>query len=67
MNQRLTSFLGPNRPSRDSFQSLLKDLSTITRNTIVPQVPNTPGWTQDTEPTPLQKTILEKIAAIKIA
>jgi len=50
-----------------SFQSLLKDLSTITRNTIVPQVPNAPGWTQDTEPTPLQKTILEKIAAIKIA
>ena len=50
-----------------SFQTLLKDLSTITRNTIVPQVANAPGWTQDTEPTHLQKIIIEKIAAIKIA
>lgn len=41
-----------------SFQSLLADLSTITRNTIVPAVPDAPGWDQDTEPTPLQKKIL---------
>ena len=38
-----------------SFQSLLADLATITRNTIVPAIPAAPGWDQDTEPTPLQK------------
>lgn len=40
-----------------SFQTLLKDLATITRNTIVPKVPGAPGWQQETEPTPLQEKI----------
>jgi len=48
------------------MRQALKDLATITRNTIVPQVPNAPGWTQDAEPTTLQQTILEKIATISI-
>lgn len=37
-----------------SFQTLLDDLGTLTRNTIVPNIPGAPGWQQDTEPTPLQ-------------
>ncbi len=42
-----------------SFATLLKDLATITRNTIVPDIPGAPGWQQDTEPTPLQQKILQ--------
>jgi hypothetical protein len=42
-----------------SFQTLLKDLATITRNTIVPKLPGAPGWQQETEPTPLQEKILQ--------
>ena len=46
-----------------SFQTLLKDLATITRNTIVPKLPGAPGWQQDTEPTPLQEKILQLLHA----
>ncbi len=42
-----------------SFQTLLADLATITRNTIVPNIDGAPGWTQETEPTPLQQKIIE--------
>ncbi len=41
-----------------SFQTLLSDLATITRNTIVPAIEGAPGWSQDTEPTALQLKIL---------
>jgi hypothetical protein len=47
-----------------SFQSLLEDMATITRNTIVPDVPNAPGWQQDTEPTPLQIKILSLLDSL---
>jgi transposase len=46
----------------DSFQTLLADLATITRNTIVPKLPGATGWQQDTEPTALQTKILELLA-----
>ena len=46
-----------------SFQTLLKDLATITRNTIVPKLPGAPGWQQETEPTPLQEKILQLLHA----
>jgi transposase len=45
-----------------SFQTLLTDLATITRNTIVPKLPGATGWQQDTEPTALQTKILELLA-----
>lgn len=47
-----------------SFQSLLSDLATITRNTIVPAIPDAPGWDQDTEPTQLQKKILDLLNSL---
>lgn len=47
-----------------SFQSLLADLATITRNTIVPAIPGAPGWDQDTEPTPLQRKILDLLDSL---
>jgi len=47
-----------------SFQSLLEDLATITRNTIVPAIPAAPGWDQDTEPSPLQKKILNLLGSL---
>jgi len=46
-----------------SFQTLLGDLATITRNTIVPDLPGAPGWQQDTEPTALQTKILDLLAS----
>ena len=46
-----------------SFQTLLKDLATITRNTIVPKLPGAPGWQQETEPTPLQQKIIQPLHA----
>jgi len=49
-----------------SFQSLLADLATITRNTIVPAIPAAPGWDQDTEPTPLQKKIINLLDTLPI-
>lgn len=45
-----------------SFQTLLDDLATLTRNTIVPDIPGAPGWQQDTEPTALQAKILDLLA-----
>ena len=42
-----------------SFQTLLEDLATITRNTIVPNLVGTPGWQQDAEPTPQQAKIIQ--------
>ena len=47
-----------------SFQSLLADLATITRNTIVPAIPSALGWDQDTEPSPLQKKILNLLDSL---
>jgi hypothetical protein len=41
-----------------SFQTLLADLATLTRNTIVPDLPGAPSWQQETEPTAQQKKIL---------
>lgn len=41
-----------------SFQTLLEDLATITRNTILPKLAGAPGWQQDAEPTPQQEKIL---------
>ena len=46
-----------------SFQTLLNDLATITRNTIVPNLPEAPGWQQETEPTALQDKILQLLHA----
>ena len=46
-----------------SFQTLLEDLATITRNTLLPKLPGAPCWQQDTEPTPLQERILELLHA----
>jgi hypothetical protein len=45
-----------------SFQTLLDDLATLTRNTIVPNLSGAPGWQQDTEPTALQIKILDLLA-----
>ena len=42
-----------------SFQTLLKDLATITRNSIVPKLPGAPAWQQETEPTALQAKIIQ--------
>jgi transposase len=47
-----------------SFQTLLADLATITRNTITPNLPGAPSWSQQTEPTALQRRALELIANI---
>lgn len=40
-----------------SFQTLLKDLATLCRNTIVSSLPGNPSWQQETEPTPHQQRI----------
>lgn len=45
-----------------SFRTLLDDLGTLTRNTIVPNIPGAPGWQQDTEPTPLQAHAFDLLA-----
>lgn len=42
-----------------SFQSLLKDLATITRNDIQPAAPGVPMFTKTTVPTPLQRRALD--------
>lgn len=49
-----------------SFQTLLKDLATITLNTIVPKLDNAPGWQQETEPTPLQEKILRLLQTLPV-
>ena len=46
-----------------SFQTLLTDLATLTRNTIVPNIPGAPGWQQDAEPTPMQSRAFELLAS----
>ena len=48
-----------------SFQTLLADLATIARNTIVPKLEAAPAWTQETEPTPVQRAALALIAQIQ--
>ena len=45
-----------------SFQTLLDDLATLIRNTLVPNLAGAPGWTQDTEVTPLQTRAFELLA-----
>lgn len=40
-----------------SFQTMLKDLGTLCRNTIQPNIRGAKTWNQDTEPTPLQNKI----------
>ena len=47
-----------------SFQTLLDDLATLTRNTIVPAIPGAPGWQQNTEPTPLQTRAFDLLATL---
>jgi transposase len=47
-----------------SFQTLLKDLATLCRNTIVSSLPGNPSWQQETEPTPHQKKILDLLNQI---
>ncbi len=47
-----------------SFQTLLKDLATLCRNTIVSCLPGNPSWQQETEATPHQKTILDLLRQI---
>ena len=44
------------------FDSNTADLATLTRNTIVPNIAGARGWTQDTEPTPLQIRDIELLA-----
>jgi hypothetical protein len=47
-----------------SFQTLLKDLATLCRNTIVSSLPGNPSWQQDTEATPHQKKILDLLSQL---
>jgi hypothetical protein len=47
-----------------SFQTLLKDLATLCRKTIVSSLPGNPSWLQETEATSHQKTILELLRKI---
>jgi hypothetical protein len=42
-----------------SFQTLLEDLATITRNTIRPCIPDSPTFEKTTLPTPLQQRALD--------
>jgi hypothetical protein len=48
-----------------SFQTLLADLATLTRNTIVPDLPGAPSWQQDAEPTAQQKKILALLETLE--
>ncbi|MEW6524890.1 MAG: hypothetical protein AB1445_15390 [Bacillota bacterium] len=41
-----------------SFQTLLKDLATLARNRVEPQLPGVPAFDMLTRPTPLQKRAL---------
>lgn len=47
-----------------SFQTLLKDLATLCRNTIVSSLPGNPSWQQDTVATPHQQNILHLLSQI---
>lgn len=46
-----------------SFHTLLGDLATLTRNTIVSEVAGAGGWSQDAVPTPLQAKIFELLTS----
>ena len=46
-----------------SFQTLLKDLATITKNHIRPNLANAPTFIQMTQPTPTQKKALDLLGA----
>lgn len=46
-----------------SFRTLLKDLATITKNQIQPNIPGSPTFTQITQPTRTQKKALERLSA----
>lgn len=46
-----------------SFQTLLKDLGTLCRNTIQPNIRGAKTWPQDTEPTELQQKIFTHLEA----
>lgn len=46
-----------------SFQTLLKDLGTLCRNTIQPNIRGAKSWTQDTEPTAHQQKIFDHLNA----
>lgn len=50
-----------------SFQTLLKDLATLCRNTIVSTLPGTPSWHQETEPTAHQQKILDLLKKIPVS
>lgn len=47
-----------------SFQTLLKDLATLCRNTIVSSLPGNPSWQQETEATSHQQNILALLSQI---
>lgn len=42
-----------------SFRTLLKDLATLTKNKIQPNIPDSPTFTQCAQPTPTQKKALD--------
>ena len=44
-----------------SFRTLLDDLATITRNTVMPRLPGAETFQVTTQPTPLQKKILDHL------
>jgi transposase len=46
-----------------SFQTLLKDLATITKNHIQPNIPNSPTFTQITQPTRTQSKAIDLLGA----
>ncbi len=46
-------------PPVHSFQTLLRDLSTIVRITIAPALKGAPTWDQDTEPSPVQRRAIQ--------
>jgi hypothetical protein len=46
-----------------SFQTLLGDLATLTRYTIVSEVAGAGSWSQDAVPTPLQAKIFELLTS----
>lgn len=46
-----------------SFRTLLKDLATITKNHIQPNIPNAPTFTQITQPTRTQNKALDLLGA----
>jgi len=45
-----------------SFRTLLKDLATITKNQIQPNIPDSPTFEQITQPTRVQKKALDLLS-----